>query len=63
MDFRLRNIDDQVWKDFKRAALELDIPTNTLLLEVVNEYVGKWRSKEKARLIKKLDDLNQEKLL
>lgn len=58
-EFRLRNIDDEDWKDFKMSCLEDDKNPNDLLNEYVKDRAEKWRSTEayvKAQRRRKISD-------
>lgn len=62
-DFRLRNIPEDMWADFKSAALERNQYPNEYILELVEKVARSWRKNESDRILKKADEIRQGKLL
>jgi plasmid stability protein len=59
----LREIPDEQHYELRIWAAEEGLSINTLILKLVEEAVKGRTKTEKKRLTKRLDDLNQEKLL
>lgn len=63
MEFRLRNIDDDVWKDFKMLCLDEKTDMNTKVKALILKEVQTYRKGTVKKLQDKLDDLRQNKLI
>jgi|GEM_PF-3085004 hypothetical protein len=59
----IRYVDADVLKDLKRIAVENDTSMNTLLLDLIGNYVSSWRRGELKRIRKRQDELLQGKLV
>lgn len=62
MDTKIRNIPDDLWKDFKKLALDADSSINAMMIELITAAVKKYRETEKRKIVEKYDELKQGKL-
>ena len=60
---KIRGIPDDVWADILRMAGEDGTSANRVMLEAVTDRVNAWRKIEKKRLVARMDELNQERLI
>jgi predicted transcriptional regulator len=59
----IRGIPDEVYSDVLLMAGEEKTSANKIMLEAIIGAVEVWRKAEKKRLQKRLDDLNQGRLV
>jgi len=60
---KIRQLPDDIWADVQRIAGEAGTSANSIMLEAVTGYVAAWRAGEKKRITKRLDELNQGRLV
>lgn len=60
---KVRGIPEELWADVLRIAGEEGTSANKIMLEAITDRVTAWRKSEKKRLVRRLDELNQERLI
>lgn len=63
MNTQVRGIPEDVWADVRRIAGEDQTSANLICVLAITKLVDAWRRDEKKRLTKRLDELNQGKLV
>jgi hypothetical protein len=63
MDTMIRRVPEDEWADIRKMAGEQQTSANLVMLEMLHKGVEAYRKDEKKRLTKRLDELNQGKLV
>jgi len=59
----IRGLSDEIRADLARMAGERRTSSNAVMVELIEKGVEAWRKDEKKRLQKRLDELNQGRLV
>lgn len=60
---KVRQMPDDIWADVLRIAGEEGTSANKIMVDAITGLVMAWRKSEKKRLVRRLDELNQQPLL